>query len=418
MNLLDASISDESSDQIAMGSELRGVALLNLGIVETWSGRLADAERHLSEGAALAQTIGRPYLEVACRAHQGFPSKLVSVATARERGRQAVALAERHGLDDRPILAPALGAVGGMAIWMGEFDEGERWLRRAWEVASAHVDPAAAVLLHVATGMLHAGRGQHRSALEEFAAAAQAQSLLTGVHALAPRITGWLAATQARLGMPEEARATLTGFSAEPERMGAIHNARAVICVAEGDPATALDALRDVRDITPPVVPAFTLVEAHLLAGIAHLYLGDRNAAAAAAEAALAAAEPDRLMFPFAMTEAAELLDALPRHETAHGALLADIVDLLRGSPPPSTDRVRLSQPEELSPSELRVLRYLPTNLTRPEIARELYVSINTVNTHIRNIYSKLGVSDRSSAVQRARELRLLSTGRSRTSAR
>ena len=68
---------------------------------------------------------------------------------------------------------------------------------------------------------------------------------------------------------------------------------------------------------------------------------------------------------------------------------------------------------EELSPSELRVLRYLPTNLTRPEIARELYVSINTVNTHIRNIYSKLGARDRSSAVQRARELRLLSTGRS-----
>ena len=68
--------------------------------------------------------------------------------------------------------------------------------------------------------------------------------------------------------------------------------------------------------------------------------------------------------------------------------------------------------PTELSPSELRVLRYLPTNLTRPEIARELYVSVNTVNTHIRSIYSKLGARDRSSAVRRARELRLLSTGR------
>jgi LuxR family maltose regulon positive regulatory protein len=421
VRLLDASIADESSESIGMGSELRGVALLNLGIVEMWSGRLAAAERHLSEGATLAQTIGRPYLEVACRAHQGFPSKLVSVATARERGRQAVALAERYGLDDRPILAPALGAVGGMAIWMGEFDEGERWLRRAWEVASAHVDPAAAVLLHVATGMVHAARTQHQLALEEFAAAAQAQSLLTGVHALAPRITGWLAATQARLGMPEEARATLTEFPAEPGQigaiydgqMGAIYNARAVICLAEGNPATALDAVGGVLDNTPSVVPTFTLVETHLLAGTAHLCLGDRTAAAAAAEAALATAEPDRLIFPFAMTEAGGLLDALPRHETAHGALLADIVDLLRGASAPSSDRDRLSQSEELSPSELRVLRFLPTNLTRPEIARELYVSINTVNTHIRNIYSKLGARDRSSAVQRARELRLLSTRRS-----
>jgi LuxR family maltose regulon positive regulatory protein len=418
VNLLDASIADESSDQSAMGSELRAVALLNLGIVETWSGRLADAERHLAAGAALAQRIGRPYLEVVCRAHQGFPSALVSVALARERGRQAVALAERHGWGDRPIVAPALGAVGGMAIWMGEFDEGERWLRRAREVGEPAVDPAPAVLLHVATGMLHAGRGEHQSALEAFVAAAQAQSLLTGVHALAPRIAGWLATMQARLGMPDEARATLSGFSVAPERigaLGAVGNARAVICIAEGDPATALDALADVLANTPRLGPAFTLVEAHLLAGIAHLSLGDRNAAAAAAEEALAAAEPDRLIFPFALTEAADLLDALPRHATAHGALLADIVDVLQGTSASSTDREPLTQPEELSPSELRVLRYLPTNMTRPEIARELYVSINTVNTHIRNIYAKLDARSRSAAVERARELRLLSTGGSRT---
>jgi LuxR family maltose regulon positive regulatory protein len=423
VNLLDASISDESNDQIAMGGERRAVALLNLGIVETWSGRLADAERHLSEGAELARTIGRPYLEVACRAHQGFPSKTVSISTARQRGQQAVALAERHGLGDRPILAPALGAAGGMAIWMGEFDEGERWLRRAWQLADPHLDPAAAVLLHMATGMLHAGRGQHQSALEEFEAAAGAQARLTGVHALAPRITGWLAATQARLGMPDEARATLTGFSAEvgqigfiyDGQMGAIYNARAVICLAEGDPAGALDALREVLDARPPAVPLFTVVESHLLAGLAHLSLGNRDPAAAAAEAALAAAEPDRLIFPFAMTGTAELLDALPSHQTAHGALLADIADVLDGAPAPSAEGKLLSPPEELSPSELRVLRYLPTNLTRPEIARELYVSVSTVNTHLRNIYSKLGAHNRSSVVRQARELRLLSTARSPT---
>ena len=106
------------------------------------------------------------------------------------------------------------------------------------------------------------------------------------------------------------------------------------------------------------------------------------------------------------------LLDTLPRRETAHGALLADITDVLRGAPAPDAEAEPLSPTEELSPSELRVLRYLPTNLTRPEIARELYVSINTVSSHIRSIYSKLGARDRSSAVMRARELRLLSTAR------
>jgi LuxR family maltose regulon positive regulatory protein len=420
VKLLEASIADGSSEPVAMESELRGVALLNLGIVETWSGRLVAAERHLAEGATLAQRIGRPYLEVACRAHQGFPSMLVSVATARERARQAVAVAERYGLDDRPILAPAYGAVGGLAIWMGEFDEGEHWLRRAWEVGSAHVDPAAAVLLHMATGMLHAGRRQHRSALEEFAAAAHAQSLLTGTHFLTPRITGWLVATQARLGLPDEARATLAGYSAEPDRMGmgAIDNARAAICLADGDPAMALEALREVRGVTPPAGPAFMRVEAHLLAGTAHLRLGDRNAAAAAAEAALSTAEPDRLLFPFAMFEASDLLAVLPHHETAHAALRSDIVDLLLGTSPPSGDREPLSHSDELSPSELRVLGYLPTNLTRSEIAQALHVSINTVNTHIRNVYAKLGAGDRSAAVQRARQLRLLSTRLSPTSPR
>jgi LuxR family maltose regulon positive regulatory protein len=415
VSLLDTSIAEKSSESIAMSSELRGVALMNLGIVEMWSGRLADADRHLAEGAELAQKIGRPYLEVACLAHRCFASKLVSVATARQRGERTVELAARYGFDDRAILAPAFAALGAIAVWMGEFDEGDGWLRRAWEVVEPDVDPAAAVFMYVATGQLHAGRQQHQSALEQFAAAARTQAMLTGVHALAPRITGWLAATQARLGMLDEARTTLGDYSAEPERMGAVHaidNARAVIFMAEGDAAAALEALRDVQDTTQGV-RAFTLVETHLLAGIAHLDLGDKNAAAVAAEAALAAAEPDRMIFPFAMTGAAELLDALPHHKTAHGALLADIVTLLRGESVPSVDRKRLAESEELSPSELRVLRYLPTNLTRPEIASELYVSTNTVNTHLRNIYSKLGVRNRSSAVRHARELRLLSTSHS-----
>ena len=408
VTLLEASTADGSSDLIVMDTELRAVALMNLGIVETWSGKFADAARHVTEGATLAQAIGRPYIEVACRAYQAFPSTLISLTSARERGRQALALAERHGLSDRPVLAPALGVLASIAVWMGEFEEGERFLRRGWEVFQAETDPAAAVLLHMVTGMLHAGRGEHRLALEALTAAGQAQSLLSGVHILAPVIAEWLAC----LGMPDEARARLDEFSTEHEWMDAIDLARAAICLAEGDPATALAVLGDVQRMMPPLgSPAYALVEAHVLAGLAHLALGDRSAAAAAAEAALAAAESDRLIFPFAMNNAGELLDVLPRHETAHGSLLADVLDLLRGSPVPRVDRERLPQ-QELSPTELRVMRFLPTNLTRPEIAQSLHVSVNTVNTHIRSIYSKLGASDRSSAVRRARELSLLAIGR------
>ena len=67
---------------------------------------------------------------------------------------------------------------------------------------------------------------------------------------------------------------------------------------------------------------------------------------------------------------------------------------------------------EELSRSELRVLRYLPTNLTRRELADELSVSVHTIDSHIRRIYTKLGAADRTAAVERGRELRLLSVGR------
>ena len=99
----------------------------------------------------------------------------------------------------------------------------------------------------------------------------------------------------------------------------------------------------------------------------------------------------------------------MPRHETAHAALLTDILDVMRGTSIAPVNNPSSAATEQLSPSELRVLRYLPTNLSRPEIASELSVSVNTVNTHIRNIYAKLQTQDRSSAVQRARQMRLLS---------
>src|SRR5437667_9396842 len=91
--------------------------------------------------------------------------------------------------------------------------------------------------------------------------------------------------------------------------------------------------------------------------------LGDQRAATQAAEHALALAEPDRLVLPFMMTGARELLEALPRYETAHAALLTDILDIVHGSSLPAKDQSPSPPAEELSPSDLRVLRYLPTNL-------------------------------------------------------
>jgi LuxR family transcriptional regulator, maltose regulon positive regulatory protein len=409
VKFLDSPLTGQSGEDIALGSDLRAVALLNLGTVEAWSLGLPDAERHLRDGAALARQIGRPYLEVACLAQLGFASKVRSFAITRQRCREAIALAERHGWSAEPVIAPALITLSGALVWTGDFDEGERWLDYAVEALQADTGPDIRLLLHHGGGMLQACRGRHQQALEEFSTAERLRSQLEGSHALASQVTGWLLATQARLGRPDEARALLAALDDDRVGSGEVRNACAVICLAEGDPTGALEAARDVLDETAPVIGYVTVVEAHLLAGLAYQALGDQRAASQAAEYALALAEPDRLVLPFAMTGTRELLEALPRHETAHAALLTDILDIMYGSSPAVEGDQSLPPPEELSPGELRVLRYLPTNLSRVGIASELSVSPNTVSTHIRSIYAKLGVRDRSSAVQRAREMQLLS---------
>ena len=113
-------------------------------------------------------------------------------------------------------------------------------------------------------------------------------------------------------------------------------------------------------------------------------------------------------MTPYLLYPAQGLLERHARHGTAHAALIADILSLLAGrrsAPPPAGPQPPL---EPLSDSELRVLRYLPTNLSVREIARELYVSHNTVKTHISHLYAKLGTHTRAEVVARARALGLL----------
>jgi LuxR family maltose regulon positive regulatory protein len=399
----------QSNADVALGNDVRAVALLNLGVAEAWSMRLADSERHLLEGATLARDIDRPYLEVACLAHLGFAAVAHSLAQARRHCEDALAHAARHGWDAEPVIAPAQATLAGVLIFTGEFDHGRQWLDRARHVTRAGGEPGLQLLIHQNAALLHAARGQHRDALAEFDAARHVQALMRGKHALTAKITAWTIATQARLGNIEQARAGLAAIDDQSATTGEIRNAAAVLRLAEHDPAQARRELRTVLDGTAPTYP-FALIETHLLDALACQELNDEREARSALEQALHLAEPDRLILPFAMTGAWQLLTALPLQGTSHAALVADIVDTGHGRDPGHTPGPRPA--EKLSPSELRVLRYLPTNLTRPEIARQLSVSLNTVNTHIRRIYTKLGATDRTTAVQRGRELRLMSTSR------
>ncbi|HEX3955426.1 MAG TPA: LuxR C-terminal-related transcriptional regulator [Trebonia sp.] len=411
VRFLASPVTGRSDEDIALDSDLRAVALMNLGIVEAWSLGNQDSQRHLEAGADLARRIGRPYLEVACLAELAFASKIEPFATTRLRCEEAIAIAEQHGWGVEPVISPALVNLAGTLIWTGEFDEADRWLHRAARTLETDTGPSLGLLLHLGTGLLMSGRRRPEEALAEYSAAERLQAQLEGSHALIGQLTGFRLATQARLGQVTEARASLAALDADLARSGEIGNARADICLAEGNPAAALAAVDDVLNGKAPATGYMTVVEANLLAALAHRELGDQRAAFAAVERALDLAEADRLVLPFAMTGSLELLGAMPRHQTAHPTLLAGILDVMHGSSVAPGSKPALAEIEKLSPSELRVLRYLPTNLSRLEIASELSVSVNTVNTHIRNIYAKLQTRDRSSAVHRAREMRLLSAG-------
>src|SRR6516164_2449871 len=232
---LDSPVTGASDEDIALGNDLRAAALMNLGTVEAWSLALPEAERHLQEGVTLAREIGRPYLEVGCLSELAFVSKIQPFAVTQRRCREAIAAADRHGWGAEPVIVPALLTLAASMIYTGDLDEGERWRQRAGHALETDAGPGIRLLAHIVNGMLQAGRGRLHEAAGEFGAAECLRSQLTGSHVLANQVTGWLLATQARLGMTAEARAALAAIDDERAGYGEIRNACAVICLAEGD---------------------------------------------------------------------------------------------------------------------------------------------------------------------------------------
>jgi len=119
--------------------------------------------------------------------------------------------------------------------------------------------------------------------------------------------------------------------------------------------------------------------------------------------------EPDRIVSPALIRDALGLLERRAGPGAAEAALLAELAGLLGDAGGPASPSAEPLWPgEPLTQSETRVLRYLPTHMGAPEIAAELFVSANTVKTHLRHLYRKLGAHSRQEAVQRAWAVGLL----------
>jgi LuxR family maltose regulon positive regulatory protein len=159
---------------------------------------------------------------------------------------------------------------------------------------------------------------------------------------------------------------------------------------------------------------------AHLLWAAAFLLLeaiaddapGDPDAPALALERDLGLAELDRVLFPALIRVALGLFERRAGHRPDEAGLISEIAGLLGGTEKPALP----SGPgESLTRGETRVLRYLPTHMGAPEIAAELYLSPNTVKTHLQHLYRKLGAHSRQEAVQRAQAIGLLTASSRRS---
>jgi len=402
--------------QPALGEELRALTLISLGVTDYWTARFDEAERQLEQGLALARRIGRPFLEFMVLAYQAAIAIVSSFERAAERGTQTVELARRHGWTDEPPVGIAYLVLAGVLAWQARPKEAKLWVQRAERTVRTEADPAAGVAVLYFRGLVELMLGQDAEALAALQAAERLAGRMAAAHPLAKPVRLFLIRTLVRLGETEGAEQVIAGLGEQERDQGELRIVLAVLRLAQDNPRAAVAALAPVLDGSAPLGLGTALcdhtsaiqVEAFLLEAIAQDALGDEVAAGRALERALDLAEPEGTLLAFLLHPAPHLLERHTRHRTTHAALIAEIQDRLAGNSSvllPAGPRPPL---EPLRQSELRVLRYLPTNLTAPEIAAELYVSLNTVKTHTRNLYTKLGTHGRAEAVARARALGLL----------
>ena len=180
---------------------------------------------------------------------------------------------------------------------------------------------------------------------------------------------------------------------------------------AERDPATldeASELLERLLRAAEEGNRTGSVIEILLLQALALRMRNDLPAASAPLERALTLAEPAGYvrMFVDEGPAMASLLEGAGRRGLAR-EYVGRLLSAFSGSEVPATAGQDLVDP--LSHRELDVLRLLGTDLSGPDIARELVLSLNTVRTHTKNIYAKLGVNSRRAAVRRAEELDLMS---------
>src|SRR5215470_7680410 len=212
-----------------------------------------------------------------------------------------------------------------------------------------------------------------------------------------------------RDGDYSRARLVLAQAAQNREPGSALLLAQARLLFAQGDSQGAVAALEPCLADSAARMTLHDKVCGLVMGAVAARRLGDAEQATERLTFALALAEPHDMYRPFldGGASARSALTVLIRPASQGAAFAARILQRFEVTPGSSGGQpVSLAVP--LTSSELAVLRFLPSHMTNQEIAEALFLSINTVKTHLRSVYRKLGVTTRRQAITRSGKLGLL----------
>jgi LuxR family maltose regulon positive regulatory protein len=380
--------------------ELTALLLTHLGSARLWAGRFEDARAVLTTVAGTPGGASSVLPREEAMGHLALLDYLNGWLGRAER-KALAAVSEVEGLGPSQSAGSGIGrlVLAAVAVDRHELPRAQALLDETAQLPSAARDPVTAAGRALATARLLLVKGEARAAVEaaDPAVSAAVASPWAASHELLVTSAAHLAE-----GRPDAAAEVLQDIDVDqPCAVEA-----AAIQLAAGRLGAAIDLLDGIRSESrtgPAVTVRAALVRAQAAEGA-----GDTATARKLVAQALLDARRERLRRPFreAGVWIRPLLATAPLHALAAGWLTP--------GPPRRGERPRPESPPpplvtaELSGREHDVLERLARMMSTEEIAADLYVSANTVKTHLKSVYRKLAVSRRGEAVRRARELRLL----------
>jgi LuxR family maltose regulon positive regulatory protein len=387
------------------------VTAIALGAARLQSGHPAEAERELQDAYQRAHRIGLTQAQLTAASLLAAASACRGQLRATVRAaRDAQATADRYGMAFAGELAWARLALAETYYQWDRLTEAWRLVEEAMD--EAYLEPAALAVATLVRARVCAASGDRSGG--GFLSAGARQEVLDPALPTAIRRALVLTEAELRLGLgdPAIARRLVSDWHEERSFPAWAAVIEGGVLLAEGRAPAAATAVEPYLAADGPSLTS--TVHAGLVTALAGRAIGDRRLILRGLESALAIAEEQghRRAFMAGGHPVRDLIERFGPGMPVYRPVVRELTSVelpvgeaVRGRPangevPPLI--------EPLTARELIVLRHLQGTMSNVEIAAILYLSVNTVKTHAKNIYRKLQASRRREAVQRARQLRLL----------